>query len=104
MSDSDQVIAVKILERSYKVKCPPEQISELEEAAQYLNNQLQKIKQSGNVTSTDRLAIVTALNITHEYLQLKRKSHGYVDIMNERIKKLQDKISHALHEKAGVEA
>ena len=103
MSDHDQILAVKILDRSYKVKCSPEQAAELEQAAHYLNDQMKKVRQSANVTSTDRIAIVTALNVAHELLQLKKQSNGYIDIMNQRIKHLQDKIHQALEEKQAVE-
>lgn len=99
---SDHILSVKILDRDYKVKCSPEEAASLEEAANYVNDQMRKIRSTGSVTNTDRIAVVTALNIAHEFLQIKKQNTGYIDIMTQRIGKLQDKIQQALGEKEAI--
>ena len=103
-NEQDHILSVKILERSYKVKCASNEAAGLEEAANYVNDQMRKIRSTGSVTNTDRIAVVTALNIAHEFLQLKQQNHGYIDIMTQRIGRLQDKIQQALSEEETIEA
>lgn len=92
MNDSDNVISIKILERIYKIKCPPEEAHDLQEAARYVDEQMRKIRQSGNITNTDRIAVVVALNICHELFTLKKQKNNYIDTMSQRIQELQHRI------------
>lgn len=94
--EENNIIAVKILGRSYKVKCPPDQTHELQESASYVNDQMKKIQKLTNTNSTDRVAIVTALNICHELIQLKKQKNNYIDVMNQRIQDLQRRIENFL--------
>ena len=97
MSDADNnLIAVKILDRNYKVKCPPEKTHELQESASYVDDQMRKMLQSSSIHSTDRVAIITALNICHELMQLKKQKNNYIEVMNQRIQDLQRRIENFL--------
>lgn len=96
MNDNDNVISVKIADRQYQVKCPPEETQSLQQAAQYLDEQMNKLRQGGSTTSVDRIAVVAALNICHEFMQLQQQQTRYIDHMNERINKLQEKVQEAL--------
>ena len=73
MKEVNHLISVKILDREYTVRCPKDEGKTLQEAAQYLDEQMSVVRQSGTITSADRVAVVTALNITHELLELRNK-------------------------------
>ncbi|WP_423063093.1 cell division protein ZapA [Candidiatus Paracoxiella cheracis] len=92
----DNVLSVTIMDRSYKIKCPPEQTQELQESAHYVNEQMKKIQESTNINSTERVAIVAALNICHELMQLQKQKNNYIDVMNQRIQDLQHRIENFL--------
>ena len=92
----DHLIAVKILDRDYKVKCPADKTKALQESASYVDEQMRKLLQSTTVHSTDRVAIITALNICHEFMQLKKQKDNYIDIMNQRIQDLQRRVENFL--------
>lgn len=97
MSDAkDNTLSVTILGRSYKIKCPPNQAQELQESAHYVDEQMRKVQQASNINSTDRVAVVTALNICHELIQLKKQKNNYIEIMNQRIQDLQHRIENFL--------
>lgn len=98
MRDNESLIDVKILDRVYKIKCPKDEAKQLQDAAEYLNSNMKKLKSAGN-TSPDRLAVIAALNISNEYLLLKKQKTSYIDIMSDRITALHDRIKHALAEK-----
>ena len=93
MSDAEQgFIAVKILDHSYKIKCPPKQVKTLQEAADYVNAQMQKIRQTISVNSNERVAVITALNICCEFMQLRKQKNHYIDAINQRLRDLQRRI------------
>ena len=62
-------VTVKILDKDYQVTCPQEQQSELVVSAKYLDKQMRTIRESGKVIGLERIAVMAALNISHELLQ-----------------------------------
>lgn len=68
MSDISTV-TVNILDKEYQVSCPPEQEAELVVSASYLDKQMRSIRESGKVIGLERIAVMAALNISHELLQ-----------------------------------
>ncbi len=94
MNDSENVLTINILDRSYKIKCPKEEASELQAAAQYVDEQMRKVQTS--VTSTDRVAVITALNICHELMSLKKQKANYIDMMNQRLQNILGRIQNFL--------
>ena len=54
--------------REFRVACEPDEQKGLLEAVDYLNHKMQEIKDQGKVTGIDRVAIMAALNISHEFL------------------------------------
>lgn len=95
MSEANS-ISVKIMGQEYKVKCPPDKIAELQESAVYLDRLMHEIRESSNILSLDRIAVIAALNTAHEMLILKRQKHAYIDSLSKRIGDLQQKIQQTL--------
>lgn len=67
MSSSNSV-TVQILDKEYSIICPPEERSNLMSAARYLDGKMREIRSSGKVIGADRIAVMAALNITHDLL------------------------------------
>ena len=63
---------VNILGRDYKVACKESERAELSEAVTYLDNRMREIRDGGKITGADRIAVMAALNITHELLRGQR--------------------------------
>jgi cell division protein ZapA len=95
----ESVITIKILDRLYKIKCTASEALDLHEAANHVDEQMRKIRQAGHITSIDRMAVVAALNIYSELLQLKRQKNQCIDSMSQRISELQRRIEEKLAEK-----
>ena len=70
MSDTNPV-KVNILEKEYQVACPPDEEMALTQAARYLDQHMRDIRSTGKVMGLERVAIMAALNISHELLALK---------------------------------
>jgi cell division protein ZapA len=62
-------VTVKILDKDYQVACPEDQEAELLVSAKYLDKQMRGIRDSGKVIGLERIAVMAALNISHELLR-----------------------------------
>ena len=62
------ITSVKILGMEYKISCLPEEASQVEEAAVYLNNKLQEVRNNSKIDE-GRASIIAALNIANEHLK-----------------------------------
>ncbi len=65
-------VSVTILDKTYQVACPPDQQADLTSAANYLDSQMRAIRDSGKVIGLERIAVMAALNISHELLRATR--------------------------------
>ena len=59
---------ISIMGGEFRVACTPDEQKALLEAVDYLNRKMQEIKEQGKITGLDRIAIMAALNISHEFL------------------------------------
>lgn len=69
MSEQPTTVEVKIMDKEYLVTCPEEKQAALLEAARHLDKKMREIRHSGKVFGTERIAVMAALNITHDLLQ-----------------------------------
>lgn len=95
-SDKSVPVNLHILEKDYVVACPEEERETLMASAQYLNDKVKEVLGSGKVVSTERIVVISALNIIHEYLQYKQKDEKYEQTINNELARLQEKIGVAL--------
>ncbi len=96
MIESASAAAVKILDKEYRVSCPPEEREALVEAARYLNEKMRDIRAGGKVIGLERIAVMAALNISHELLQSRRKTATDQTATHDHIEQLIGKLNQAL--------
>ena len=65
---------VNILDKDYRISCPESEQAALIEAARHLDHTMREIRNSGKVIGIERIAVMAALNITHEMLQSGQQS------------------------------
>lgn len=95
MKESRDGVTVTILGKEFIVACPENERAALVAAAGYLDRKMREIQTSGKVMGTERTAIMAALNIAHELLELRERGGMAVDTV-QKIKFLQSKIDAAL--------
>ncbi|MDP3421751.1 MAG: cell division protein ZapA [Thiobacillus sp.] len=61
-------IEIHILGRAYKVACARDEESALIAAADYLDEKMRGIRDSGKVIGAERIAIMAGLNLAHDLL------------------------------------
>lgn len=93
----DNGLNIKIMDKDYRVSCPPDQQASLKQSAEFLNGRLNTIKQKGSIIGTERIAIMAALNLAHELLGSYESVEDY-DNINARMQNIQKKIDIALRE------
>jgi cell division protein ZapA len=88
-------VDVTILGREFTVSCTDEERQGLMDAVSYLDSKMHEIRDSGKVVGVERIAIMTALNLSHELLNTKT---GDVDIgdYKRRISLMQNQIDEAI--------
>lgn len=100
MSPQDEAVTIEILDKQYTVSCPPEEKQALIESAKILNERLRKVRGGGKVLGTERMAVMTALNVIHEYTLLQ-KAQAEVD---DTLERLRGKIGDAISRREQTEA
>lgn len=80
---SNETVFVKILDKEYQVACPREERQALVESAQLLDERMKAIRGSGAVIGLERIAVMAALNLSHELLQAKNSSAGTSGVANQ---------------------
>ena len=77
MNQKSKTLDVTIMGRTYKVACTEEERNALLSAVAYLDRKMSEIKSSGRVASAERIAVMAALNITHELLSSRNNASGF---------------------------
>lgn len=96
MSKDTSPINVTILDKEYLITCEEGERELLRNAVDYLNQKMDEIKSSGGVIGSERIAVMTALNITSELLAYKKENQDYTFKIDSTLKRLQSKINDAL--------
>ncbi|ALG67666.1 cell division protein ZapA [Beggiatoa leptomitoformis] len=91
-------VSLHILDKDYVVACPEEEKETLIASANYLNKKVKEVRDGGKVVSTERIVVVSALNIIHEYFRYKQGYETENNGLKNQINSLQEKINLALHE------
>ena len=93
---SDQTLLdTTLLVREYRVACPPDERDALLKAASYVDEKMHDIRGKTH-SAGEKLAVMTALNIAHELLQMKLP--GGIDLQDfpRRIDSMQSRVDQAL--------
>ena len=96
MSPDLKPVSVTILDKEYLISCTEGERDQLHNAVEFLNEKMQELKGSGKVIGAERIAVMAALNITHELIAYKRKNEDYTESIDSTVRRLQSKIDNAL--------
>ena len=80
MNKKPQPVSLLIMGKEYRIACDPEEQDDLIHSAQQLDVQMRKMRDSGKITGSDRIAVMAALNLAHELQLVKNKNSAYATI------------------------
>lgn len=98
MKNAQDGVNISILGKEFMVACPESERAALTAAARYLDGKMREIQDSGRVIGTERCAVMAALNIANELLDLRRRADGVPADLEQKLLSLKGKIDAALHE------
>jgi cell division protein ZapA len=84
------------MDKEYVVACAYDERSALLDAAEFLNVRMREIKDSGKVVGLDRIAVMAALNLAHEYLKGKDRESKLDSGIGHRVRVLRERVEGAL--------
>ncbi len=93
--NKSEPLTITIMDKEYRVACPEEEKDNLKASANLLNNKISEIKRQGSVIGTERIAIMAALNMSHEIL-LNETLTAEHDDLNQRIDALSERINDSM--------
>ena len=96
MSDNAKTLEITLLGRAYRVACEPTEREALLKAVAFLDGRMSEIRKLGKNATTERIAVMAALNIAHELLSAR--AGGGVDVVEakRRIASIEAKLDEAL--------
>ena len=103
MASEPTPVTVNILGKDYRVACPPEEREGLLQSAAFLDEKMREIRDRGRTTGSDNVAVMAALNITHELMQKQGQTEQVDSGLSARVKNLQGKIEAALSSARQIE-
>lgn len=97
MTHQDQArVSVRIMEKEYVVACPYEERSALLDAAEFLNTRMREIRDTGKVVGLDRILVMAALNLAHEFLKGKDRESRLDNGVGQRVRALRERVESSL--------
>ncbi len=96
MSDESVTVTVKLLDREFLVGCRPDEREGLLSAVEHLNQKMREIRHASRSPGYDRIAVLAALDITHELLMLQRSQQVVSSNAGEQLALLRRKLEDAL--------
>ncbi len=89
-------VTVHILDKEYCIACPADERANLESAARYLDGKMREIRSGGKVIGADRIAVMAALNITHDLLHKQQRLDQEADSTRAKVRDLLERVDDAL--------
>ncbi len=103
MMDKSEGVTIHILDKEYLIACSEDERHDLLRSAEYLDKKMREIRDSGKIIGSDRIAVMAALNISHELLSKEDKSGSTDNNISHRLRSIQDKIDEALYRSRQME-
>ena len=88
-------VSVRILGRDFLIACTPDERAGLLDAARYLDDKMREMRDKAPSTSLDRLAVLAALNISHELLAERQRGSSESAALAEKLQALNAKLEGA---------
>ena len=92
---SKEGVKVVIMDREFTVACKKSEKEDLLEAAAHLDEQLRVVQAQSKVVGVEHCAVITALNLSNELLQLRRSNNASGDL-SARLETLTERVEQAV--------
>lgn len=94
MAGQSVTVVLNIMGKEYKIACAPDEQDNLLRSANELDAEMRKMRDSGKVGNAERIAVMAALNLSHELHSMKNQtpvfSQGWKDCFNSMMGKIEN--------------
>jgi cell division protein ZapA len=91
-------VTIQLLGREFRVSCPEGEERSLLASVEYVNRKMKEVRDTGKVVGNERVALLAALNIAHEFLSNPGKPSADNASFRRRIVAMQETLESALEE------
>ena len=95
-SPSANHLDITLLGKEYRVACPPEEQEALRAAVDYVDEKMHEIAEKTKSNIAERIAVMAALNITHELLHKQQQLTSEAAAHRHQVRDLFERVEHAL--------
>lgn len=88
MSKQSPLIPIRLLDKTFHIKCPEGRETLLKESANYLHNRLLSLQHSSGSADFNTLLLSAAMNVTAELVSTERAHQQYMDEIDNKINQL----------------
>jgi cell division protein ZapA len=104
MSEEPIQVSIRILDKDYRIACAPNEQDGLRDSARLLDGKMREIRKTGRVIGADRIAVMAALNLAHDLIQLRKSRPGDRVELDQRLGHLQERVAQALSAEQPLDA
>lgn len=90
--EESRAVKMRILDKEVQLACRPGDEDALAQAAAYIDRSMRELRQRNNTSSTEKIAIVTAINTANELLRARNEQVDENSIGG-RLDKLSDQLA-----------
>jgi cell division protein ZapA len=98
MKEQYAQVSVRILDKEYTVKCPPDERTDLLDSAEVLNAKMLEARDAAGVVGLDRIAVIAALNMASDLLHAQARDRLIEGDVSARLKTISDRVENVLGE------
>ena len=91
MNNANQC-TIQLMNKSYKIKCPPEEMENLQQAAKRLNATISQKKSQFKTLDSQQILLLAALHLSHELVNQEQKQHQQREQLSQFIHSLEHKL------------
>ena len=103
MPSDVHTVTVSIQGKEYQISCPPSEEDALRKSARYLDAQMSKIRARGSTLGFEKIAVMAAINISHELLQMSQQSGEPTGGSARELRQIEEKIDLALRDNSQID-
>lgn len=96
MSEAKVTVNIRILDNEFQVSCGEEEVEDLKASAQDVDRRMREIRDAGTTLGLERIAVLAALNLSHDNLRHDRQRQEADRLVGRRIDALAERIQKAV--------
>ena len=96
MSEAKVTVNIRILDNEFQVSCAENEVEDLKASAQDVDRRMREIRDAGGTLGLERIAVLAALNLSHDNLRRGRQQQEAERLAGRRVRALAERIQKAV--------